>query len=183
MKIKIGFTTKKSVLEHPIVSISVNNVLVIPELELDACGSADDPSAEIQYVTIDSDIRDDQIENHCIRVTGLNLFDKYKVAGDFGVQIRYIELGPVNLDYFTKDLIAYNPIQDLAYVTNYLEPEQRTHELVYIEGKQVHRTQGEYADYINLQDGFIELHFCTPLYQWLLSHDFGHLTRSLLSNF
>ena len=152
-------------------------------LELDTCGLSDDPHAKMQYATLDSKINDNLPGDHCIRITGLNLFNEYKTHGDFGIQVRYLEINQVNLDYFVKDLIAFNPIQDLGYIKNYLEPQRRTHELVYIDEKPVHVTQGEYANYINLKDGFIEFHFRTPLYQWLLDQDFGQLTRSLLSDF
>jgi hypothetical protein len=184
MKIKLGFAKKSSVIENPHITIEFNGQLIKTDIELDDCGCADDLSAKLQYIEIDAPIDDSIDSEHWLIIYGLNLFDKYKTNGDFGIQLRYIEINNINLDYFSlKETIAYNPIPDESYIDFYLKKHDKLHELEIIDGKKIHVTRGNYANYINLEHGRIEFKFKTPIYFWLLENNFGKIPEALILDF
>lgn len=183
MQIKLGFTVNSQCEQKPIVAVSVDNTVVINSLLLANCGKVDDVNASIQILNFNVDINDAIPGTHFIRIQGLNLFDEYKTNGDFGIQVRYIEINGINLEYFFKQFVAYNPIQDQGYVDNYLSPQNKLHELEVINHQLTHVTHGDYANYINLKNGWIDIKFQTPLYNWIIDNNFGAVARSLILDF
>jgi hypothetical protein len=183
MQIKLGFTINSHCEQKPIIAVSVDNVLVIDSLLLANCGNVNDLDAVMQILNFNVDIDDTTPGTHIIKIQGLNLFDEYKTYGDFGIQVRYIEINEINFEYFFKQFVAYNPIQDQGYVDNYLIPQNKLHELEVINNQLMHVTRGDYANYINLKNGWIDIKFQTPLYNWIIDNDFGAVASSLILDF
>ena len=183
MQIKLGFTVNSTCEQKPIIAVSIDNEVVIDSLLLANCGKVDDLNALMQILNFNVDINDTIPDTHFIRVQGLNLFDEYKTYGDFGIQVRYVEINGINLEYFFKQFIAYNPIQDQSYVDNYLRPQNKLHELEVINNQLTHVTRGDYDNYINLKNGWIDIKFQTPLYNWIIDNNFGSVASSLILDF
>jgi len=184
MQISLGFTQNSAAGEKPRVNIMLNDQVLMNNLLLDNCGCVDDPTAKIQYVTMDSDIDNSVNQEHILKIQGLNLFEYLKTSNtDFGFQVRCLELNGIDMEYFSKVSAAYNPIIDIGYIKNYLEPNDKLCELELINGRLMHVVRGEYANYVNHQGGWVEFKFKTPLYNWLLDINFGNLAKSMIFNF
>lgn len=178
MKFRIGFTANTNCHLTPIVDICVDGKN-IQRVVLNQCSRTEDLSAEIQYVDINAAIDDRVTGSHLLSIHATNITDEHKQNGDFGFQIRYIEINQVVLDWFSKSTTTYNPVDD-GYVNNFIKPNNKLHEIQTINNQLVHVVHGQYANYVNMPNGWFELTFDTPLYNWILNNFFGNLANILV---
>lgn len=178
MKAKIGFTANTSCHEAPIVDICIDD-RVLKRVLLNRCGRSDDPAAKIQYVNIDLNLNDQTCSTHILSIRAVNISNDVKLNGDFGFQVRYVEINQVIIDWFSKSTTTYNPVTD-EYVRSYIEPNNKTSEIQVLNNQPIHVLHGQYANYVNMPNGWFELVFDTPLYNWVLGNFFGNLSRILV---
>ena len=167
LKFKFGFCVRRTSNDTPCIKIDIDNVTVIDNYYLNSAGPVDDSNATMQWLTVNSSIADNVISEHTIRVHALNIDDSKKTCGDFGFQLRSIRINDVILEHFSKNSVVYNPILHSSYITDFLEPNNKTDEIEYIDNRACHVQRGDYANYVNSKDGWFEMKFKTPLYNWI----------------
>lgn len=184
---KFGFCIKTSTNVYPCVQIFIDQVSVIDELWLDQAGSVDDPLAKMQYITIQSPILDSRPAEHVVKIKALNINDNMKKLGDFGFQVRQVSINDNDSDSdiwdFFQNNAVFRPIYSSSYITEYMIPADKLNELEYINNYPFHVERGRYANYVNAKDGWYELPFATPLYEWVaIKNNFGDLHRWLIKD-
>lgn len=172
MKFKLGFTQNSVGDERPIIQIRIDGIVIVDDLIIDQCGSVADITADMKIITCEADIDDNILGSHRISMFGKNLCYPHNKSGDLGVQLRWVEIQGINLDYFYKTGIAYLPAN---YASN---PD----ELQMVDGRLMQVVAGESANYVNTNDGWTDFIFETPIYNWLLKNNFGKLSSNLLSD-
>jgi hypothetical protein len=177
MNIELGFAISTAIDEYPIVRITFNNSIVADNLVLNQCCNIDNKFGKLQFYNFDVNVNDDEINHHVIKVQGLNILDKNKINGDFGFQIRAVKINNVILDQFVKPGITYNTINNFDYITHFMIPNNLLHELESVKGELMHVKRGHYANYINSANGWFELDFETPLYNWIARANYGKLAK------
>jgi hypothetical protein len=178
---KFGFCVSRTNNDTPCVQILIDENSVIDKLYLDQAGTVDDLAATMQWVTINSTIADHVASQHTIRVQALNIDDSKKTCGDFGFQLRSVRINDVILEHFSKNSAVYNPILHSSYITDFLEPNNKLCEIEYIDNRAYHVQRGDYANYVNSKDGWFEMTFDTPLYNWLtVDNNFGAMHQWLI---
>ncbi len=180
MLIDLGFAVNTSVNHYPAINIELDSTRYITNLALDKAGKVTDDNADLQRVIFNANIAD---ELHKLKIQSTNITETFKSQGDFGIQLRSIRINEVDLEWFWKPTISYNPVPDSGYIDNYIIPKNLEGEIEEHNGILMHVRRGDYANYINLPGGYIELDFVTPLYKWFLSGNFNNLTRSLILDF
>jgi len=175
MNIELGFAVNSEVTEYPIVSITVNNTVITDNLTLNHACKVGSKFGNLQFYNFDINANDNEINQHVIKVQGKNILDKYKTNGDFGFQTRAVKINNVILDQFIKPGITYNTIDNFDYITNFMIPNDLLNELESVNGKLMHVTRGYYANYVNSENGWFELAFETPLYNWIARSNYGKL--------
>ena len=179
MNIELGFAINTSVDEYPIVKITVDNIVVVDNLPLNQASEVGDDFSQLQFYSFDTDISDTEIKKHVIKVHGLNILPEYKINGDFGFQTRAIKINNVILDQFIKPGITYNTIDNFDYISNFMIPNNLLHELESVKGELMHVSRGYYANYVNSNNGWFELNFETPLYNWIARNNYGEFGKWL----
>ena len=180
MLIDLGFAVNTCLDQYPIIDIELDGVQHTNNLTLDSAGKVDDPMADLQRVILNVDSTDGP---HCLRIQSVNISEDFKTHGDFGFQLCSIKINNIDLEWIWKPTVSYNPVPNKGYIDHYIVPQNLAHEIEEHDGALVHVRRGDFANYINLPGGYIELDFFTPLYQWFLSNNFGNLTQSLIMDF
>jgi hypothetical protein len=178
--IDLGFAVNTSVDQYPTVDIELDGVQLVSNLILDQAGKVDDPLADLQQVILNANNIDGP---HRLKIQSTNINENLKTHGDFGFQLRSIKINNIDLEWFWKPTVSYNPVPNQGYIDHYILPQNLSHEIEDHDGVLVHVRRRDFANYINLPNGYIELDFVTPLYQWVLSNNFGNLTQSLIMDF
>lgn len=180
MLIELGFAVNTSVNQYPIINIELDDIQYVNNRVLDNAGKVTDDNANLQKVIFDTDIIDG---SHKLKIQSTNISETFKSRGDFGIQLRSIRINKVDLEWFFKPTVSYNPVPNQGYLDQYIIPQNLMHEIEEHNGILTHVRRGDYANYINLPNGHIELEFSTPLYKWFLSNNFGNLTKNLRMDF
>ena len=180
MLLDLGFAVNTSVDQFPTVDIELDGVHLVTDLILDQAGTVDDHTADLQRVILNAN---DTNGTHRLKIQSTNINENFKTHGDFGFQLRSIKINGTDLEWFWKPTVSYNPVPNQGYIDHYILPQNLAHEIEEHDGVQVHVRRGDFANYINLPNGYIELDFVIPLYQWFLSNNFGNLTQSLIMDF
>jgi hypothetical protein len=178
--IDLGFAVNSCVDQYPIINVELDGVQHINNLILDKAGKVDDPLAVLQQVILNVDNTDG---HHCLRIQSVNISEDFKNHSDFGVQLRSVKINGTDLEWFGKGTISFNPVPGPGYIDHYVLTHNLMHEIEEHNGILVHVRRGDFANYINLPNGYIELNFVTPLYQWFLKNNFGTLTQNLILDF
>ena len=178
---KFGFCVRTSADVYPCIQILIDQVSIIDELCLNQAGSVDNPTANIQWVTIQSPIADNILAEHTIKVQALNINDSVKNQGDFGFQVREVHINGIFLENYCQNSTVYKPIYSPNYISDFLQPANKLNEIEYINNYPYHVERGEYANYVNSKNGWFELKFKTPLYNWIaVENNFGAIHRWLM---
>lgn len=180
MLIELGFAVNTSVNQYPIINVELDGIQYINNQTLDNAGKVTDDNADLQQVIFDTDIIDGL---HKLKIQSTNINETFKSQGDFGFQLRSIRINKVDLEWFWKPTVSYNPVPNQGYLDHYIIPQNLVHEIEKHNDVLTHVRRGDYANYINLPGGYIELEFVTPLYKWLLSNNFGNLTTNIRMDF
>jgi hypothetical protein len=180
MLIELGFAVNTSVNQCPIINVELDGIQYINNQILNNAGKVTDDNADLQQVTFDADIIDGL---HKLKIQSTNITETFKTQGDFGFQLRSIRINKVDLEWFWKPTVSYNPVPNQGYLDHYIMPQNLMHEIEEHNGMPMHVRRDDYANYVNLPGGYIELDFVVPLYKWFLSNNFGNLTTNLLMDF
>jgi hypothetical protein len=183
LKFEFGFCVRRTDNDTPCIKIDIDNVTVVDKYFLNSAGSVDDLNAAMQWITINSSIADCVVSQHSIRVQALNIDDSKKTCGDFGFQLRSIRINDVILEHFSRNSVVYNPILYSSYITDFLEPNNKTCEIEYIDNHAYHVQRGDYANYVNSKDGWFDMTFKTPIYNWIaVDNNFSAIHQRLIIN-
>jgi hypothetical protein len=176
-----GFCIRSSTNEFPCVQILLNQLPIVNEVSLVQAGSVDDPTADMQWVNVKTQVADDIEAIHTIKVQALNIDDTKKIHGDFGFQVRVIHINGVPMEHFSRNGTVFNPIYCSGYMDNFLKPTKRLHEIEYLNNQPYHVERGDYANYVNSKAGWWEMSFSTPLYNWIaVDNKFGAMHKWLI---
>lgn len=166
----------------PCVDVIFNQQTMITNLILNLAGSVDDPSANMQWVHLDTSEFDSDSKKHCLKVYEKNIASADKTLGDFGFQIRSIRINGVIMEQFLRPSQVVNPVLEQSYIDEFIRPQQRTHEIKPYRNGLAHIEQGDTANYVNSPGGWFEFNFETPLYQWIVANNFGAMHRWLIDS-
>jgi hypothetical protein len=180
LRIELGFCIRTQIETVPEVMVKLNDQDLTGAIALQDAGLVDDLAAPMHWVKILTDFDETQKNGYLLKVLALNIDENHKVDGDFGFQIRSIRINGVILEHFLRPGRTYNPIQHYSYVTNFLEPNHRLDEIEILDGVLMHVESGNYANYVNSANGWFELDFSTPIYNWIVDNNFGDLHRWLI---
>lgn len=178
---EFGFCIRSNNATVPCVKLEIDQVTLVDEYYLTEAGSVDDLDANMHWINIDSLITDQITAQHTIKVYALNNHDDNKIYGDFGFQLRSIRVNGIILEHFLRPGVVYNTITHPSYITEFLQPNGRLHEIEYIDAQPYHVEKGDYANYINSKGGWWEMTFSTPLYKWIaVDNNFGAMHQWLI---
>lgn len=175
MNVRIGFSCKSHSSVKPIIRIDCNNRVLISSETLSNASEMDNESPTLHYVNFD--IANVLQESNTIKVSELNITHDLKSEGEFGFRVDHIIIDNIDISYFYIGGTVHAPIPNNDIndgFAQYLINNNKGDAIIDVNGNLTFVESGEYVNYVNMPLGHFEFTFKSPVYQWLLSQNFGY---------
>jgi len=177
MKIEIGFSALFDDLA-PEISIAFNNEIIVNSDFLFTTGMVTSETNDLKYVSFN--VKKQNLNKiNILKINALNMHLLKQDNPKFGFCIEYLNIDLIDISYFTQKGKISCPIPNnninSSYITDYLRPQNKMHELKTINNQLMHVRQGDYINFVDMPESYYEFEFGYPIYNWLFDMNFGDI--------
>jgi hypothetical protein len=175
MLVNIGFSCKCNDVK-PEVKITCNGIVLTESEVLIDADDMDLKSPTLHYIK--TDIPSNALAKHNIlQIHAMNISNKNKANGEIGFRVDHVVIDDIDLSYFYQGSTVYAPIPNNNLYdgfAQYLIQEGKADKITINNGVLTYIEKGEYVNYVNMPNGYLEFTFDNPVYDWVFKNNFGY---------